>query len=90
MPRMVQGDCLKPITCTSHAAVAARLVDFPNDILRQYNDASTKNRLDRCAALGESARYGLGSIFLMAMFRNITGSLCPAKPKWPLFKSLPG
>ena len=26
----------------------------------------------------------------MAMLRNCTGSECPAKPKWPLVRSLPG
>ncbi len=26
----------------------------------------------------------------MAMFRNMTGSLCPANPKWPFVRVSPG
>jgi hypothetical protein len=33
---------------------------------------------------------GFQSICLIEIFRNITGSLCPAKPKCPLLRSLPG
>src|SRR5262249_26521621 len=32
----------------------------------------------------------LFSNLLISTFRNATGSLCPAKPKWPLLLSLPG